>query len=415
MIRRCDLILKQSSAFAEIRFGPCCGVLRIGDLTLPKVSAKLDDDGERRGILIAMLRETGELSATPVGAASLGLQRFYLLDVFIIDFCQRINELLRRGAIRSYEPREENVVPLRGRIELAEHIRRNLFDRSHLFCRYDEFSADNAHNRALKAVLICLLEFAIARETKGAVNALLRRMEDVSTVLSSAADLEKLRFNRITKAWQLVFERAAWFLKGWYPDVRAGATNSICLLFEMERLFETYVGVLIRRSWQTTGAQVVLQGPRRYLARSTRGVSFEMRPDAAVINDDRGPMRIYDAKWKRLDTAAPNSGVAREDIYQMASYASGYGCRHITLVFPCDEDRVGPGLVETFDISDFHDSRVDVFTLDLQALVRGAPLPNGSVPSLQQSGEWIADSELPDAQRLRLTWGRGHRYFDGTG
>src|SRR5712672_2778160 len=58
MIRRCDLILKQSSAFAEIRFGPCCGVLRIGDLTLPKVSAKLDDDGERRGILIAMLRES---------------------------------------------------------------------------------------------------------------------------------------------------------------------------------------------------------------------------------------------------------------------------------------------------------------------------------------------------------------------
>jgi 5-methylcytosine-specific restriction endonuclease McrBC regulatory subunit McrC len=75
-------------------------------------------------------------------------------------------------------------------------------------------------------------------------------------------------------------------------------------------------------------------------------------------------MRIYEAKWKRFDSAAPNSGIAREDIYQMASYASGYDCRHITLVYPRD-DQVGSGLVEMFEISDVNASRVDVFTLDL--------------------------------------------------
>jgi len=257
-----------------IRLGPYCGVLRIGDLTievLPKVPTKFGADDEARGILIAMLRAAGELSALPVGTAPLGLQRFHLLDVFIIDFCERVNALLRTGAIRSYEAREENLVFARGRIHLAAHVRRNLFDRSHIFCRYDQFSADNPHNQALKAVLTRLLDYAVAAETKGTVNALLRRMEDVSSQPPSAARLARLRFDRITKPWQSLFERAAWFLKGLYPDVRAGACDNICLVFDMERLFEAYVGVLIRRSWRATAAEIKLQGPRRHLANATRG------------------------------------------------------------------------------------------------------------------------------------------------
>jgi 5-methylcytosine-specific restriction enzyme subunit McrC len=371
-----------------IRFGPFCGVLRIGNLTievLPKVVTKFGADDEARGTLIAMLRAAGELSALPVGTAPLGLQRLHLLDVFIIDFCERVNALLRRGAVRSYIAREENLVSARGRIHLTVHVRRNLFDRSHIFCRYEEFSVNNPHNQALKAVLARLLNHAVAAETKGAVNALLRRMEDVSNQPPSALHLARLRFDRLTRPWQPLFERAAWFLKGMYPDVRAGASDNICLVFDMERLFEAYVGVLIRRSWRATGAEVKLQGPRRYFANATRGRAFEMRPDATVLTDRR-LMRIYDAKWKRLDGAAPNWGIAREDIYQMASYASGYDCQHISLLYPCD-GQTGPGLVETFQLADVHASRVDVFALDLQALVRGAPLPAELGPQPAQSSE----------------------------
>ena len=110
-----------------------------------------------------------------------------------------------------------------------------------------------------------------------------------------------------------------------------------------------------------------------------------MRPDATVLTDRR-PMRIYDTKWKRLDGAALNWGIAREDIYQMASYASGYDCQHISLLYPCD-GHVGSGLVDTFEISDVHASRVDVFALDLEALVRGASLPAGLGPQPTQTSE----------------------------
>jgi 5-methylcytosine-specific restriction enzyme subunit McrC len=364
-----------------IRFGPYCGVFCIRDLTieiLPKLSTRISDEEQSRGILIAMLRAVGELSPTPVGTAPLGLQKFHLLDVFIVDFCERVNGLLRRGAIHSYEPQEENLVAVRGRIHLSEHVRRNLFDRSRMFCQYDEFSVDNAHNRALKGVLACLLELAIAAKAKQAVNALLLRMTDVSTEAPSMARLEKLRFDRITEVWQPVFDRAAQFLKGLYPDVRAGQSDNVCLLFDMERLFEAYVGVLIRRAWRATGAEVRLQGPRHCFASAATGEVFEMRPDAAVLEDGQC-LRIYDTKWKMLNTSKPDLGVSQGDIYQMASYASRYDCHQISLLYPRD-GQVAAGLLETFELSDGRRSRVDVFALDLEALVHGAPFPNGLGP-----------------------------------
>jgi 5-methylcytosine-specific restriction enzyme subunit McrC len=365
-----------------IRFGPYCGVIRVGSLTieiLPKVSTGLGNEAQSRGILIAMLRAAGELAVAPVGTGPLGLQKFHLLDVFIIDFCQRVHDLLRRGAIRSYETREENLAAVRGRILLSEDLRSNLFDRSHIFCRYDEFSVDNIHNQELKAALRRLLDFAVAVETKGAINALLLRMADVSTQAPSLARLESLRFDRITQVWQPVFDRSAQFLKGLYPDVRAGRSDNVCLLFDMERLFEAYVGVLIRRAWRSsTTARVLLQGPRHCFATAAAGKVFAMRPDAAVIEDGHC-RRIYDTKWKRLSSSQSDWGVAQEDIYQMGSYASRYDCRHVSLIYPQD-DQVSTGLIETFALSDGRGSRVDVFTLDLAALVSGEPLPEGLGP-----------------------------------
>jgi 5-methylcytosine-specific restriction enzyme subunit McrC len=241
---------------------------------------------------------------------------------------------------------------------------------SDLESRYDEFSEDNPHNQALKTVLTRLLGHAARPEAKGAVNSLLRRMADISSRPCSVSSLANLMFDRITRPWRPVFERAAWFLRGLYPDVHAGSSESVCLLFDMERLFEAFVGVLIRQHWRDSGARVVLQGPRQHFAHSSIGPAFEMRPDATIIASSRNPERIYDAKWKRLDATTQNAGVNRSDIYQMASYASGYGCRHVTLVFP-SSDKVAAGLVETFEISDPYASRVDVFALDLHALALG--------------------------------------------
>ena len=370
----------------SVRFGPFCGVLCVGELTievLPKIAGDSSEDISACGVLVAMLRAAGEMSDPPPGSAPLGLQSLHLLDVFILDFCGMVNGMLHRGAIRSYEPREENLAAVRGRLHLTEHIRQNLFDRGHIYCRYDELSVDNCHNRALKAVLAQLFVRAIGTRAKGAVNGLLRRLEDVPLRPCSAADISRLQFDRLTVRWRPIFERAVEFMRHLYPNVRAGRLDGPCLLFDMERLFEAFVCARLRSQWHIAGAdgvKVVLQGPQRHFALAREKKSaFRMRPDISVVADDDTVERIYDTKWKRLDATAAYHGVSSDDIYQLASYAGRYRCSRLALLYPRSGEAVS-GLVESFEIHCPGAPLIDVYVLDLLALVRGATLPDGLIP-----------------------------------
>ena len=78
---------------------------------------------------------------------------------------------------------------------------------------------------------------------------------------------------------------------------------------------------------------VGLQSPVKNLA--TAG--FQLRPDVTVQSGDEC-VAIFDAKWKRLDFAEPNSGVSSADAYQMNAYASRYRCKRLALVYPASRD-----------------------------------------------------------------------------
>ena len=367
-----------------VRLGPFAGIIRAGDLVieiLPKIDVGAPADGVARGVLVAMLRAAADLAAEDFGEAPLGQQRLHLLDVFILDFCARAAALFRAGAIRTYMGFEDDLPSLRGRLRLAEQVRRTAADRSRFRCAFDELSPDNPYNRALKAVLSRLLPQAIGTEARTAVSGLLHRLAEVTDVPCSAVDIDRLLFNRLTESWRPVFQRASWFLRGLYPDVSAGSVEGLCLLFDMQRLFEAFVGACLRREWRMggDGSRIILQGPPRHLAGSAEGPVFRLRPDAAVISSGGSVERLLDAKWKRLDASAASRGVTREDAYQLTAYAGAYRCSRVALVYP-RAPGLAAGLVETFDLRVPSPSRIEVYTFDLLAAAARKPLPDGLRP-----------------------------------
>jgi 5-methylcytosine-specific restriction enzyme subunit McrC len=211
----------------------------------------------------------------------------------------------------------------------------------------------------------------------------LHRLQEVSTTPCSAADIDRLPFNRLTEAWRPLFQRAAWFLRGLFPDVRTGGVDGLCLVFDMQRLFEAFVGARLRREWRGhgSGMRVVLQGPPEYLARSADGPAFRLRPDAAVVSATRDVKRLLDAKWKRLEPDAAGRGVAREDAYQLAAYAGAYGCPRVALVYPRPK-HLPAGLVERFDLRLPGAPRIEVYGIDLVELANGGRLPLGLASDL---------------------------------
>ena len=361
----------------SLKFGPFCGVVQTEHLAieiLPKIDYGSNSTEDVRGLLVAMLARAGELGSKRVGDASLGQQHSHLLDVFIEDFCCQVKSTLRGGAIARYSEKTENLNAIRGRLELTEHLRANAFDRSHLLCRFDERSIDNPYNQSLKGVLRVLLGFALSPRTRAMVAAFLHRFDEVSDRRITVRDVDVLRLDRTIRHWEPVFGRARCLLSGLYPDVRTGDAAGSALLFNMEKLFETVLGLRIRHVCQVQGVgqlSVKLQGPLKSLA--TAG--FQLRPDITIQGDGEN-VAILDAKWKRLDLGEPNSGVSSDDAYQMNAYASRYRCKRLALIYPASGD-CPPGKITEFVLMTEEQPMLNVIAVDLRELALGSGVRTG--------------------------------------
>ena len=358
-----------------LKFGPFCGVLQTEQLAieaLPKIDHGSDSSEDMRGLLVAMLARAGQLGSKRVGDAGLAQQHSHLLDVFIEDFCSQVKSALRGGAIARYSENTENLNAIRGRLELTEHLRANAFDHSHLLCRFDERSIDNPYNQALKGTLRILLGFALSPRTRAMVAAFLHRFAEVSDRKIAARDVDGLSFDRTIRHWTPVFARARWLLSGLFPDVRSGDAAGSALLFNMERLFETVLGLRIRHACQAhSGGRVSvgLQGPVKNLATS----GFQLRPDITIQIGDQNAV-ILDAKWKRLNLGEPNLGVSSGDAYQMNAYASRYRCKRLALVYPASWD-CPPGKIGEFMLMTEERPMLEVIVVDVRELAFARNLP----------------------------------------
>ena len=106
----------------------------------------------------------------------------------------------------------------------------------------------------------------------------------------------------------------------------------------MNKLFESYIGVLALRVFGAQGLTVSLQGPKRHLARNKNGLPvFELRPDIIASHAEKIAF-IIDTKWKRLKEAAYRDGVAASDVYQMFAYSTQYESPDVTLLYPHHAD-----------------------------------------------------------------------------
>jgi 5-methylcytosine-specific restriction enzyme subunit McrC len=143
--------------------------------------------------------------------------------------------------------------------------------------------------------------------------------------------------DRTNRRWQELLSMARLFLEGRYQTTTGGAGRGTALLFEMNTLFEEYVGRLISRALAGTDMTVSLQGGRLFClsAEMTERGLFQTKPDI-LIRRAGAVVHVIDTKWKRISSRIddPKQGVSQGDVYQMMAYAQLYGARRLTLLYP---------------------------------------------------------------------------------
>jgi 5-methylcytosine-specific restriction enzyme subunit McrC len=338
---------------------------------LPKIEG---DVSQVRHNLVKMISVALDLELYDSDASKVDKHSDSILEILIRLFCQKLWQCVRRGMVRQYEIRNENLAMLRGRLSVPEQIRVNLARPDRLACVFDEFSENNLLNQALKAALQVLSRVAKTQTSQRNLAELLFCFQEVDDVVSSAINWSRTGTNRLSARFKPVLALARLFIEGKSPDVVSGSGDGFALLFDMNKLFESYVGAVAKRVFANEGLEVSLQGPKRHLARVASGSQvFELKPDIVARGDD-GIAFIIDTKLKSLKEQAYREGVTSTDVYQMYAYSTQYASPDVFLLYPHHRD-LGEwkprraeywvhGVGGTFDLN----QRVCVSSLDLQDL-----------------------------------------------
>ncbi|MCB1745492.1 MAG: restriction endonuclease [Gammaproteobacteria bacterium] len=327
---------------ASVKFSQFCGVIALGDDTLevlPKIYGREDGGVEARHVLIHMLFTARRMKLHRGSFSAIGLQNRHLLDVFIRQFCEELFHQLRHGMIRRYVDRSDNLAVLRGKLKIDRHLRVNAMSAQRLYCEYDELIEDNAYNQVIKCVVSMLFGVCIAGATKRALTELLHRLDHVTSREVSVSELNSLQPDRTLSRYAATFEYCRWFLSNQNPDVSSGENRYLSLLLDMNRLFEEFVAVKLRRHAWSAGYRLRTQGPQQRLAVHDRSGEevFAVRPDISLADGDGRLVAIMDTKWKRADEGERKLGVSQADLYQMVSYGHRYGCTEMLLLYPKTE------------------------------------------------------------------------------
>lgn len=314
---------------------------------LPKIDGLGDGESNSsqaaiRRNLVHMLAKTLDLKIAPGEAASLGWQNLNLLEILIKLFCDRLIEAVHRGMPRRYVAFEDDLPMLRGRLNVIRQFSTLAATPNRLASRFDELSSDIALNQIMKAAVRKLFNLTRAPENQRKLRELGIAYAEVQEVSVDALRWDQVVLDRTNARWRELLALARLLLGNRFQTTSLGASKGFSLLFEMNTLFEEYVGRSLRQLLVGSGYRVDLQGGRRYcLSEVTERElpparqRFMTKPDI-IIRRGSQPVLIIDTKWKRLANAIddPKQGVSQADVYQMMAYGRIYNCSDLMLLFP---------------------------------------------------------------------------------
>jgi 5-methylcytosine-specific restriction enzyme subunit McrC len=362
----------------NLRIHQYVGVVRTRGLQLeilPKLEG-LREPAQVRQSLLAMLAKTQDLEVRPSEIVRYleGSEPF--VSALARLYCRRLLEAVRRGLRQEYVQHQDLLPHVRGKIQWHLQARLQATKRLDIACVFDERSEDTPLNRTLKAALLAAGRMLESTRTARTVTELRHAMSGVSADCPPADQRARLRTDRMNRHLEPLLVLARLLLGSRNPDLGRSADghrDTYALAWDMNTLFEEYVGRLAQESLRPHGFEVILQeGASTYLAQEVtrRRNAFLLKPDI-LVRQGRTPWLVADTKWKHLDSRQASLGVSEGDVYQVLAYAHRFEIDRAVLLYP-HHPALGllPGLQRDFLIQGAgpRQVRVRIVTLDLARL-----------------------------------------------
>lgn len=278
------------------------------------------------------------------------------------EFYERLANILalkvlaraRRGLYAAYVPHEETAAFVRGRIDLAERLRRPWA--VGVPCRFEEHTRDVEENQLLAWTLDRVARSGLcSNRVLPTVRRAVHALHGYVTVrpFDASACVARL-YNRLNEDYASLHGLCRFFLEHTGPTQNIGDHRMVPFLMDMARLFEAFVAAWLNRHLPAR----LRMDEQRTVQVDTEG-RFSFRVDLVLLDAASGrPLMALDTKYKIPDKPGP------DDIYQAVTYAESLGCHEAVLVYPRD---LRVGLDQMYGRDRVRSVAFDISTEDLEA------------------------------------------------
>lgn len=254
-----------------------------------------------------------------------------LLEIFIEIFADKVFQTYSSRMHREYIEIDENSSFIRGKIKVPETIRENLIRKDKHFISYQSFEQDNVINNVIKTVVLRLLSVSKSKAIRGKLKKALLFLEDARKIDLSLNLLNSVRFTRLNKDFQTVYEMARMFFLNLQPQNYEGEDSVVSFLIPVNELFEQYVYKLFQESGKY---QARYQNKHRFAYFDSGDPMMLVRPDILLEKDGQAAV-VVDAKYKNpgFENGAYKN-INSSDLYQVYAYSRIYGVDKVALIYP---------------------------------------------------------------------------------
>lgn len=337
-----------------IKTGSYVGVIKYSDFQLniiPKIIG--DTNSVCLENLAFMLSYTRQLTIHTTGAAQLTNCQNPFLEVLIAHYADVLLKALSRQVPHRYEPREENLATIKGKILFAQNIRHNFGNLAQTYCQFDEFTSDNLLNQTLKFVSHALQKLTGVSQTRQKLLKINAVYDEVTLRPITYAETQKIILNRNQTIFKEPLELAQMFLQNSTISLHNHTFTNLAILFDMNKLFEEFVYVALKRTYPKWNIKA--QNTKLIISsiNNIPNTDYTIRPDI-IVNGNT----IIDTKYKIIDL--PNHKPSEADIYQMLAYSKFYGVKNIILCYPTYQKNY-----HLLSVLEDNDCSITLLTLDL--------------------------------------------------
>lgn len=334
-----------------IKFNSYVGVITVKGLTiyvLPKAD-KDANDGDKdlwSKRLFFMLLQVRKLNVQTTSPANLQWKPNVLLNIFLKKFLDEVAVLLNRGLIKTYRKTDGNRTALKGKLLFNKQIAYNCVHQERFYVRYTTYDYNHILNRIIRQALLAIHDITNSSDIKGRATSTLFNFPELDEIAVTPELFSRLIFDRKSEDYRNVIKLAEMILLNYSPDLHHGNNHVWTLMFDMNKLWEEFVFVTLRR--KLTNYNVSEQDSRLFWKRtdSNRSKTKTVRADIVISNEDG--CFVLDTKWKTPydKDSSGTLDISDADLHQMYVYSHIYKMdkevKKVALLYPrchdTDED-----------------------------------------------------------------------------